>query len=169
MSSSTPPSNEFHAPRKPLDVQRGVGGDMSMAFLVRTQVPKRFASSSQHQIKGLNLETIAGVHFPTPDWMAAAEYAALRPDPDDDSSNWRLFSLNLSIYHQAIFPDDWNDKWFFMYGRVHPYALTWELPPEDGSDAADVPQNYTIPALIVRDQGYQPLVFHPLTAIQLSN
>jgi hypothetical protein len=43
-----------------------------------------------------------------------------------------------------------------MYGRVHPYALTWELEQDEGHDAGDGPQDYCIPAIIVRDQIYQP-------------
>jgi hypothetical protein len=154
MSTSTPPNNQSAAPRKPLDVQKGVGGDMSMMFFVQTQIPKKFSSTDDQQIKGLNVETIAAIPFPTPPWMAADEYAALRPD--HGSSIWRQFSLNLSLYTQPIIPSDWEDQWFFMYGRVHPYALTWEHLPEDGFYDIDEPQDYTIPALIVRDLGYQP-------------
>jgi hypothetical protein len=169
MSASPLPASQSAAPRKPLDSQRGLGGDMSMMFFVRTQLPKRFPSTLQQQIKGLNLETIAGVHFPIPDWMTAPEYLILS-DRDDDSPEWKSFSLNLSIYNQTISPDDWTEKWFFMYGRVHPYALTWELLPDNGSDDGDVLQEYTIPALVVRDQGYQPLVsFSLATYFKVSN
>ena len=129
-----------------------------MTFFVRTQIPMRFSSTLQHQIKGLNLETIAGIHFPTPDWMSAPEYANLLTNQDDDSPSWKLFSLNISIYSQPISPDEWDNKWFFMYGRVHPYALTWELLPDNGSDDGSAPQEYTIPALIVRDHSHQPSV-----------
>lgn len=48
-----------------------------------------------------------------------------------------------------------------MAGRVHPFALTWEIERQDGLDdeLADGDHlAYTIPALIVRDQGYQPYV-----------
>ncbi|KAJ4136672.1 hypothetical protein NW754_002237 [Fusarium falciforme] len=46
-----------------------------------------------------------------------------------------------------------------MNGRVHPYALTWEVEQRDGleSDTGAITQ-YTIPALIIRDQGYQPIL-----------
>ena len=46
--------------------------------------------------------------------------------------------------------------WFFMYGHVHPYALTWEVKLDDSQATGDDLANYTIPALIVHDQGYQP-------------
>jgi hypothetical protein len=158
MSASTSTSNQIAAPRKPHETQKGLGGDMSMMFFVRTQIPKSFSSAHKQQIKGLNFETFAAVPFPTPQWMEADEYAALRPSTDHGSSIWRQFSLNFSLYPQKITETDWEDQWFFMYGRVHPYALTWEHQPEDSSYDADEPQEYTIPALIVRDLGYQPLV-----------
>ncbi|KAH6967640.1 hypothetical protein BKA56DRAFT_596945 [Ilyonectria sp. MPI-CAGE-AT-0026] len=44
-----------------------------------------------------------------------------------------------------------------MYGRVHPYALTWQIDPGDGQETGDNLQDYIIPALIVCDQGYQPI------------
>ncbi|RSL86105.1 hypothetical protein CDV31_016453, partial [Fusarium ambrosium] len=46
-----------------------------------------------------------------------------------------------------------------MNGRVHPYALTWDVEQRDGpeSDTGAITK-YTIPALIIRDQGYQPIV-----------
>ncbi|KAK4058977.1 hypothetical protein Purlil1_14394 [Purpureocillium lilacinum] len=46
-----------------------------------------------------------------------------------------------------------------MNGRVHPYALAWEVEQHDGleSDTGDTIL-YTMPALIVRDQGYQPVL-----------
>ena len=33
----------------------------------------------------------------------------------------------------------------FMYGRVHPYTLTWRVEPGDGLETADGPQDYSIP------------------------
>jgi len=50
-----------------------------------------------------------------------------------------------------------------MYGLVHPYTLTWEVhPEEDETDTTGSAQDYCIPVLIVRDQGYQPYVQTPL-------
>jgi hypothetical protein len=129
---------------------------MTMMFFVKSDIPKKFASADQQQIKGLNVETPVCVCFPAPDWISDYEYAGLRPGIEDASPSYAYFSLNLSIYIQSIIPDDWNEKWFFMYGRVHPYALTWQLVPDDASDPSAVSQDYTIPALIVRDQGFQP-------------
>lgn len=44
-----------------------------------------------------------------------------------------------------------------MNGRAHPYALAWEVEHHDGleSDTGGI-LLYTMPALFVRDQGYQP-------------
>ncbi|KAM4058161.1 hypothetical protein HRG_010900 [Hirsutella rhossiliensis] len=70
----------------------------------------------------------------------------------------RLFSLNLSIYGQPIDPSDWTEEWFFMHARVHPYALAWEVEQRDGLESGTGRTLlYTMPALAVRDQGYQPL------------
>ncbi|KAM4064171.1 hypothetical protein HRG_012620 [Hirsutella rhossiliensis] len=46
-----------------------------------------------------------------------------------------------------------------MNGRVHPYALAWEIEQRDGleSDTGGT-LLYTMPALVVRDQGYQPVL-----------
>jgi hypothetical protein len=64
-----------------------------MMFFARPGVPKRFASPEHHQIKGLNVETIAGIHFPSLAWMNSPEYITLRADSDDDDTNWGVFSL----------------------------------------------------------------------------
>jgi hypothetical protein len=143
-------------PRRPLDNQKNIGGDMSMMFFAHPRYPKKFASPEQHQIKGLNVETIAGILFPPPPWTTVPEYDGLLAETNEES-NWGFFSLNLSMYNQTLDPSEWDDKWFLMYGRVHPYALTWEVEPDDSVETGDNLFNYTIPALIVRDQGYQPL------------
>ncbi|KAJ4076783.1 hypothetical protein NW760_015356 [Fusarium oxysporum] len=151
--------------RKPLASQRSAGGDMSITFFVQPGCPSRFASSDQHRVKGLNAETIARVILPAPPWLTAPDYLQLRTDPADPSPSI-FFSLNLSIYNQQIVPEDWFDQWFFMAGRVHPFALTWEVERQDGLDES-VDSGllaYTIPALIVRDQGYQPILPRSLSA-----
>ncbi|KAF6524776.1 hypothetical protein HZS61_010571 [Fusarium oxysporum f. sp. conglutinans] len=151
--------------RKPLASQRSAGGDMSITFFVQPGCPSRFASSDQHRVKGLNAETIARVILPAPPWLTAADYLPLRTDPADPSPSI-FFSLNLSIYNQQIVPEDWFDQWFFMAGRVHPFALTWEVERQDGLEES-VDSGllaYTIPALIVRDQGYQPILPRSLSA-----
>ncbi|KAH7026764.1 hypothetical protein B0J12DRAFT_556804, partial [Macrophomina phaseolina] len=152
-------------PRKPLDNQKNAGGDMSMMFFVYPRSPRTFARPDQQQIKGLNTETIARIALPTPSWIAGPEYASLRSDPENDSSNGSFFSLNISIYSQTIVPSDWEQMWFFMYGRVHPYALTWEIEPDEGLDSGEAPLDYCIPALIVRDQGYQPITPRALATV----
>ncbi|EKG12707.1 hypothetical protein MPH_10165 [Macrophomina phaseolina MS6] len=141
---------------------------MSMMFFVYSRSPRTFARPDQQQIKGLNTETIARITLPTPSWIAGPEYASLRSDPENDSSNGSFFSLNISIYFQTIVPSDWEQMWFFMYGRVHPYALTWEIEPDEGLDSGEALLDYCIPALIVRDQGYQPWVSHSVTMTERS-
>jgi hypothetical protein len=53
-----------------------------------------------------------------------------------------------------------------MTGRVHPFALTWEIHPQDKLETStdDGLLAYTIPALIVRDQGYQLYIAALLSA-----
>lgn len=154
----TPQDRVGSQPRMPLPNQNNAGGDMSMMFLVRPQLPRRFSSSERQQVKGLNFETIAAVRFPLPPWVNDSEYTALQPRVDSEHGDYGLFSLNFSLYGQTFNSSDWEDKWFFMYGRVHPYALTWEVEPEIDTLASDELQSYTVPALIVRDQACQPSV-----------
>jgi hypothetical protein len=165
MSPSTPTTSDDLRPRRPLGSQKNAGGDMSMMFFVQSRSPRKFAHPDQYQIKGLNAETIARVIFSPPTWITATEYTALRTDSDADT-NCGFFSLNMSIYNQTIDLSEWDSMWFFIYGRVHPYALTWQVEPDDGLETADGLQNYTIPALIVRDQGYQPWVRPALSVTQ---
>ena len=127
-----------------------------MMFFVYPRAPKRFTRPDQHQIKGLNTESIARVALPPPTWINASEYLSLRSTSEDGSSDCAYFSLNMSLYSQSIVPSEWDQTWFFMYGRVHPYALTWEIEPDEGLDPAEAPIDYCIPALIIRDYGYQP-------------
>jgi hypothetical protein len=131
---------------------------MTMAFLARSQVPRKFDSPEQHLIKGLNVETVAEIFIPPPPWIINPLYSAIQAVPDNDHYNYSAsFSLNLAMYNKILVPDDWSDMWFSMNGRVHPYALTWEDPSlwESGDDPEDS-CHYVIPALIIRDQSYQP-------------
>lgn len=145
--------------RGPSDTSKAAGGDMSIFFIARVPPLNRFASPEEQQFKGLNFETIATVGFPPPPWLYNPEYTTLQPKEDDENIGLAPFSLNLSMYDQAVIdPSNWNDQCFFLYGTVHPYALTWEIGPNSDSDAPDEAQNYTIPSLIVRDQCYQPYV-----------
>jgi hypothetical protein len=155
MATPSTSTHDTFQPRRPLDNQRNIGGDMSMMFFACPRYPKRFVSPNQHQIKGLNVETVAGILFPPPTWATIPEYSGLLAASNTDS-NWGFFSLNLSMYNQTLEPSEWDDMWFHMYGRVHPYALTWEVDPDDSLDSGDNVGHYTIPALIIRDQGYQP-------------
>ncbi|KAJ0126837.1 Uncharacterized protein HZ326_30062 [Fusarium oxysporum f. sp. albedinis] len=66
--------------------------------------------------------------------------------PDASSS-----ASTFSIYNQQVVASEWTEQWFFMNGRVHSYALTWEVEQRDGleSDTGAITQ-YTIPVLIVK-------------------
>ncbi|KND92539.1 hypothetical protein TOPH_02790 [Tolypocladium ophioglossoides CBS 100239] len=125
----------LYATRSP----RGAGGD------IRTALP------------GSLIETIARVLLPPPSWLLTAECAPLRSDTGHLPTSI-FFSLNLLIYGQPIVSSEWTEEWFFMNGRVHPYALAWEVEQHDGLES-DTRSTllYTMPALVVRDQGYQPL------------
>ncbi|OAQ57977.1 hypothetical protein VFPFJ_11705 [Purpureocillium lilacinum] len=157
-SSPIPHTHESPHLRRPLDSPRGTGGDMSMMFFVQPDCPSRFAHQDDHRVKGLNAETIARILLPPPSWLLSADYAPLRSDAGDAPIPL-FFSLNLSIYGQSIVASEWTEEWFFMNGRVHPYALAWEVAQHDGleSDTGGT-LLYTMPALIVRDQGYQPIL-----------
>ncbi|KAM4064174.1 hypothetical protein HRG_007178 [Hirsutella rhossiliensis] len=101
---------------------------------------------------------MARVFLPPPSWLLTAEYAPLRSDTDDSATSI-FFSLNLSIYNQPVVASEWTEEWFFMNGRVHPYALAWEVEQRDGLESgAGGILLYTMPALIIRDQGYQPVL-----------
>lgn len=145
MSTSTP--------RRPLNSQKNAGGDMRMTFFTRSRNPRVFTSSDPLQmIKNFNVETVAGIPFPPPAWIMDTCYNFLRAQIDD--SNTAYFSLNLAMYPPTLNPSEWDDKWFVMYARVHPYALTWEIEASDSLYSKGL-QDYTIPVLMVRDGSYQ--------------
>jgi hypothetical protein len=156
MSFFTPTSSDNIHYRRPLDSQKNSGGDMSIMCFVRPQCPKKFDSPDKHQIKGLNVEALAEILFPPPAWITDSMYSILQANSENDDPNWGSFSLNMSMYNQILIETEWDNKWFFMYGRVHPYVLTWEIKPDDNLETNDDLEPYTIPALIVRDQSYQP-------------
>jgi hypothetical protein len=150
----TTPTHGDSQPRKPLSNQTNIGGDMSMMFLALSRCPKMFTTANQNLVKGLNVETIVKIWFPPPNWITNLEYSSLQPANNND--NWGLFSLNLPMYNMTLDPSEWENEWFFLNGRVHPYALTWEVPPEDDLETDDDLCEYTIPVIIIRDQSYQP-------------
>lgn len=155
MSTSTDSTSP--KPLQPLSHQRNTGGDMCMSFFARTRHPRSFTPFSPLQmIKSFNVETVAGVLFPPPEWLTDSMYAMLQAP--NGLSYWAYFSLNIAMYPPTLVSSDWDNKWFFMFARVHPYALIWEIEPTDRSDplSSDGPQNYTIPVLMIRDQYYQP-------------
>ena len=120
-----------------------------MMFFARSQCPRKFTSPEQYQIKSLNVKAIVGIIFPPPTWTTNQEYHFLLANSiysSNDNLNWAYFSLNLSMYNQMFDPSEWDNMWFSMYGHVHPYALTWEIEPDETSA---VPQDYTIPLLTI--------------------
>ncbi|KAM4066446.1 hypothetical protein HRG_000546 [Hirsutella rhossiliensis] len=119
-----------------------------MAF-VQPGCPARFAYQNEHRVKGLNAETLARVFLPTPSWLSTPEYAAIRSDTGNPST-CIFFSLNISIYNQQIISSEWTEQWFFMVGRVHPFALTWK--------SSDV-------MAWIRDHSYQPIVTRTLSSV----
>lgn len=126
-----------------------------MAF-VQTGCPSKFAYPDEHRIKGLNAETIARISLPTPTWLRNPEYAIFQYDKET-SVTYVFMSVNISMYNQQVVPSDWTDQWFFMTGRAHPYALTWETLQTDGLETeVGLISEYTIPAFILRDLSYQP-------------
>ncbi|KAM4062490.1 PIF1-like helicase [Hirsutella rhossiliensis] len=158
MSASQLNVDTSSSPRQPLDSQKNAGADMSMMAFVQPGCPARFAYQNEHRVKGLNAETLARVFLPTPSWLSTPEYAAIRSDTGNPST-CIFFSLNISIYNQQIISSEWTEQWFFMVGRVHPFALTWEIERRDGLESDDDNiTEYTVPALIVRDHSYQPSV-----------
>ncbi|KAK2684471.1 hypothetical protein QWA68_016715 [Fusarium oxysporum] len=70
----------------------------------------------------------------------------LTTTPDASSS-----ASTFSVCNQQVVASEWTEQWFFMNGRVHSYALTWEVEQRDGleSDTGAITQ-YTIPVLIVK-------------------
>ncbi|KAH6953662.1 hypothetical protein BKA56DRAFT_604493 [Ilyonectria sp. MPI-CAGE-AT-0026] len=146
--------------RRPLEYQRNVGSDMSLMFFVTPDLPLKFAQRDQHLIRGLDAETIARVMFPKPAWLTGMlEYRSLLriAEGDDDLFSQAFFSLNICLYNKPIIASEWQERHFFMQGRVHPYALTWEVEPGVHRGPVEGPLEYCIPALIVRDLGYQAI------------
>jgi hypothetical protein len=139
--------------RRPLNSQKNVGGDMFMSFFGLPRHPTVFGSFDPLQLmKSFNVETIAKVRFPEPEWITTPNCKILQAH---DRSDWAYFSLNIAMYPSTLIPSDWDGKWFFMSARVHPYVLTWEMEPTNPL-SNDGPQHYTVPILMIRDGYYQP-------------
>jgi hypothetical protein len=152
MATRIPTTDDEIRPLKPLNTQKNHGGDMTMIFITRPQTVKRLTNPEQHLIQGLNIESFAEIFFPLPAWISMPEYSGLMSHSEDDDTNWANFSINLSMYDKPLAESDWVEQWFIMNGRVHPYVLVWENQLDDNGDLYD----YTISAILVRDQGYQP-------------
>jgi hypothetical protein len=156
----TPSDENDPHPRVTLKSQGISFGPMTMMCFTRLQILKKFPSPEKQHVKGLNYEAVVPVRFPSPAWIKNTEYTALQPqthdDEDNDDTNCALFSLNLSIYNQTVTPSDWDDMWFFLSGQVHPYALTWEVDPDDNTESYSEVFDYTIAPFMVRDLGFQP-------------
>ncbi|XP_044720134.1 endonuclease-reverse transcriptase domain-containing protein [Hirsutella rhossiliensis] len=78
-------------------------------------------------------------------------------DADDDFFSQAFFSLNISLYNKPIVASEWQEQYFLMHGRVHPYVLAWDLDPTLGEDRLRA-VDYCAPALIIRDLGFQASV-----------
>ncbi|KJZ69281.1 hypothetical protein HIM_11317 [Hirsutella minnesotensis 3608] len=52
-------------------------------------------------------------------------------------SSESLPSDALMAVESRIIPSEWTEQWFFMVGRVHPFALTWEIERRDGLESDD--------------------------------
>ena len=126
-----------------------------MMFFICLQSLRELPSSEKQQIKGLNIKTITEILFPLPTQTASLKYWALRANSKYNNSNLAFFSLNLLMYQQTLIASKWEDMWFFIYSRVHPYTLTWEVKLDNSQATSDNLTNYTILVLIIRDQGYQ--------------
>jgi hypothetical protein len=64
---------------------------------------------------------------------------------------------SIDKHNQQLDPSDWTEQWFFVTGRLHPYALTWRITQLDGLETeVGTVSEYTIPAFIVRDSSFQP-------------
>lgn len=142
-------------PPMPCRTQKNLGGDLSMTFFVKPAVPTKFPSISAQQIKGLNAECIAEVQFPPPNWITQSNYFLLRGPSEGNTLDSAFFSLNIAVYSHLIVPSEWEESWFLMAARVHPYALTWQISPDTSSPDSES-MDYTIPLLQVRDHSYQP-------------
>jgi hypothetical protein len=122
------------------------GGNVSMSFFVKPESEPRRLTEGEQLIKGLNRETIISVPLPRPQWLQDSNYTTLftskQTGPD--------FSLNWPSYRSSLDDVEWSERWFHVHGLVHPYALTWQV------EAYGEEQEYTIPAVIVRDGGIEP-------------
>ncbi|KAM4058220.1 reverse transcriptase (RNA-dependent DNA polymerase) [Hirsutella rhossiliensis] len=79
-------------------------------------------------------------------------------DADDDFFSQAFFSLNISLYNKPIVASEWQEQYFLMHGRVHPYVLAWDLDPTPWRGPVEGPVDYCAPALIIRDLGFQASV-----------
>ena len=82
--------------------------------------------------------------------------SSLLTDAGDEETPSGTLNLSFSMCDQNIYPEDWEELWFFAYSRIHPYALTWKIEPDPALDDNDPLQNFTAPLLIIRDQAVQP-------------
>lgn len=147
--------------RRPLEYQRNIGADMSMMFFVHVSSLSMFTHPDHYLIKGFGAEAVATVFFPQPSWITGLEYQSLTSDCEDGSSNNGFFGLNMSFYKREIIASEWENMWFFMSGRVHPYTLIWEVKTGEALATADDLEEheyYSTATIMVRDQGYQPSV-----------
>ncbi|XP_044714541.1 uncharacterized protein HRG_11895 [Hirsutella rhossiliensis] len=154
MSSSSPlPPPHL---RKPLDSQKGAGGDMSMMFFVQPDCPRDFPIRTSIALE-------VSTPRPLPASFATSFMVAHRGICAAPIGYRRLADIHL-LQSQSLFttsllsPPNGLRNGFYERPRP-PYALAWEVKQRDGleSETGDT-LIYTMPALVVRDQGYQPIL-----------
>ncbi|KAH7015084.1 hypothetical protein EDB80DRAFT_748189 [Ilyonectria destructans] len=128
--------NQLH---KPFELQRDISSNITICFFIKTDCPMRFPTAAHYHIKGLNAEAIIQVPLPIPIWLTSPEYEVLRLYKQLETLIV-CFSLNLSIYNQAIRDDEWTE--------------------------VDIGQiiNFTIPTIIVRDASVQLILLRNFLA-----
>ena len=96
-----------------------------MTGIVQTSLPRSFPCPEQRLIKGLNTEAVARVVFPKPSWIAdSPEYLSLLPSEGERDFTNGFFCLNMSMYNQPVVPSEWENIWFLITRRIHPYTLS---------------------------------------------
>ena len=151
----TAPSNvpaAMKSSKSPLPTQKNAGSDLGFDAYVQA---KALEKPAVQYIKGFNYECIVRVPFPQQSWLSNKEYARLPYQGELVKDGVALFSLNAGAYSVPVIDAEWDDQWFHVTGRVHPYTLTWTLEPENFPDLQE-PCDYKVPLISAREEHYQP-------------
>ncbi|KAF6787321.1 hypothetical protein CMUS01_16461 [Colletotrichum musicola] len=158
MATSTPLPSQKELATK-------IGSDLSINCFVLTTKPQKLSSQDEQLLKGLNYEAIVQVPCIRPDWIDLPDYSRLRfqQSHNSDIGDNLQFSLNVAIYNGLVVTDDdWDNKWFHVTGRAHPYVLTFQTGPADDMYEYDVPG-----LLIIRNNGFTSSVHTNLHCVIL--